>query len=215
MAACLAPRCAATAFANGCVEAAETCRATAAVGSTLSEPSPPERRQSASTTTFGLPRVSVPVLSRTSVSSIAACSSAAASRNSRPRRAARPVATRIAVGVASPSAHGQAMTSTAMAWTRPAAGCPSQAQTAAVAMASPTTTGTKTAEIRSARRWIGGLAACAARTRRTMPANTVSRPVAVARATNSAPTLSVPAKTASPEWRSTGSDSPVSIDSSS
>ena len=176
---------------------------------------PPARRQPASTTTRGLPTVSVPVLSITSVSSIAACSSAAASRNSRPCRAARPVATRIAVGVASPSAQGQAITRTAMAWTRPAAGCPSHAQTAAVAMARPTTTGTNIAEILSARRWIGGLAACAARTRRTMLASTVSRPVAVARAMNSTPALSVPAKTVSPAQRSTGRDSPVSMDSSS
>ena len=150
----------------------------------------------------------------TSVSMRAACSSAAASRNSRPRRAARPVATRMAVGVASPSAHGQAMTSTAMACTSPSPASPNHAQAAAVAMARPTTTGTKTPEMRSANRWIGGLAACAARTRRTMPASTVSRPVAVARASSSAPTLSVPAKTASPCLRATGSDSPVSMDSS-
>ena len=60
-------------------------------------------------------RVSVPVLSNTTVSTRCSRSSAAALRISTPCSAPRPVATMMAVGVASPIAHGQAMTSTATA----------------------------------------------------------------------------------------------------
>ena len=67
----------------------------------------------------GLPWVSVPVLSTMSVSPRRKCSMAAASRNRMPRVAARPVATMIDIGVASPSAQGQAMMSTATALMRP------------------------------------------------------------------------------------------------
>ena len=69
--------------------------------------------------TAGSPRVSVPVLSSTSVSSCFAASSAAALRIRMPARAARPTPTISAVGVARPSAHGQAMTSTDTAGIRP------------------------------------------------------------------------------------------------
>ena len=65
--------------------------------------------------TTGLPSVRVPVLSTTSAESRPACSSAAALRISTPSCAPRPVPTMIAVGVARPSAHGQAMTSTVTA----------------------------------------------------------------------------------------------------
>ena len=75
----------------------------------------PRRSPSAVTmtaTTSGSPRVSVPVLSSTTVSSDAACSSATAFLNRMPRLAPRPVPTMIAVGVARPSASGQVMTTT-------------------------------------------------------------------------------------------------------
>ncbi len=67
--------------------------------------------------TFGLPSVSVPVLSRTSVSTASSRSSACASRISTPACAPRPMPTMIDIGVASPSAQGQAMISTATAAT--------------------------------------------------------------------------------------------------
>jgi len=65
----------------------------------------------------GLPSVRVPVLSTISVSISRSRSIASASRNSTPAWAARPVATMIDIGVARPSAQGQAMISTATALT--------------------------------------------------------------------------------------------------
>ena len=63
-------------------------------------------------TTFGLPSVSVPVLSTTSVSTFSIRSSASAFLISTPACAPRPTPTMIDIGVASPSAQGQAMIST-------------------------------------------------------------------------------------------------------
>ena len=65
----------------------------------------------------GLPSVSVPVLSTTSVSIFSISSSASAFLTRTPAVAPRPVPTMIDIGVARPSAHGQAMISTAMALT--------------------------------------------------------------------------------------------------
>ena len=67
----------------------------------------------------GRPSVKVPVLSTISVSTLHRFSIAAASRNNTPCVAPRPVATMIDIGVASPSAHGQAMISTATAFISP------------------------------------------------------------------------------------------------
>src|ERR1035438_8422420 len=68
-------------------------------------------------TTFGFPSVSVPVLSKTIVSTFSIVSSASAFLISTPACAPRPVPTMIAIGVAKPSAHGQAMIRTATAFT--------------------------------------------------------------------------------------------------
>ena len=70
-------------------------------------------------TTFGLPSVSVPVLSTTSVSTFSMRSSASAFLISTPACAPRPTPTIIDIGVARPSAQGQAMMSTLTAATRP------------------------------------------------------------------------------------------------
>ena len=70
-------------------------------------------------TSFGLPSVSVPVLSTISVSTAAKRSSASASRMRTPAPAPRPVATMIDIGVARPNAQGQAMISTETAAIRP------------------------------------------------------------------------------------------------
>ena len=74
----------------------------------------------------GLPSVSVPVLSTTSVSTFSINSIASAFLISTPACAPRPTPTMIDIGVASPSAHGQAMISTAtaltMAWARRGSG---------------------------------------------------------------------------------------------
>ena len=67
--------------------------------------------------TFGLPSVSVPVLSTTSVSTFSSRSSASAFLISTPACAPRPTPTMIDIGVARPSAQGQAMIRTATAAT--------------------------------------------------------------------------------------------------
>src|SRR3972149_8686592 len=98
--------------------------------------------------TPGLPSVSVPVLSTTSTESLWARSSAAASLTRMPDCAARPVETANAVGVASPSAHGQEMTSTATALINAVVKPPPiNHQVKNVSSAMTTTTGTDTAEI--------------------------------------------------------------------
>src|SRR5205807_729136 len=69
-------------------------------------------------TSRGLPSVSVPVLSTSSVSTPARLSSASALRISTPAVAPRPIPTMIDMGVANPSAQGQAMINTATALTQ-------------------------------------------------------------------------------------------------
>ena len=100
-----------------------------------------------------VPVVTVPVLSRTTVSMPVTDSSTCGSLMSTPSCAPRPVPTRIAVGVARPSAHGQAMISTATAAVNAAAtDPPANSHAASVTAAMPSTTGTNTADTRSARR---------------------------------------------------------------
>ena len=79
--------------------------------------------------TRGLPRVMVPVLSSTTVSILRAISSASPPLIRMPRSAPRPVPTMMAVGVARPSAHGQAMISTATAFTMAVANGAKNSQT--------------------------------------------------------------------------------------
>ena len=98
--------------------------------------------------------VTVPVLSSTTVSTSRVDSSTSGPLISRPSCAPRPVPTISAVGVARPSAHGQAMIRTATAAVNADAALPPVAsQTARVASESAITTGTNTADTRSARRW--------------------------------------------------------------
>ena len=75
-----------------------------------------------------------------------------------PSCAPRPVPTIRAVGVARPSAQGQAMIRTATAAVKAEAALPStSSQAASVKRAMTITTGTKIAEIRSASLWTGAL----------------------------------------------------------
>jgi hypothetical protein len=94
----------------------------------------------------GLPTVRVPVLSTTSVSTLRSTSTASAFLNSTPAVAPLPVATMIDIGVARPSAQGQAMISTAtalmIACVMRGSG-PTVAHTTAVTTAIATTAGTK------------------------------------------------------------------------
>ena len=126
-----------------------------------------------------------------------------------------PVPAMIAAGVARPSAHGQAITRTAIAAT--IAGSmprPASSQPARVAAAITSTTGTNTVETRSTIRWIGAFAAWASSTIRTIRASTVSVPTAPTSSTMRPDPLIEPPTSRSPGWRDTGRGSPVSIDSS-
>ena len=110
--------------------------------SSASRQSSPHRRA----TTAGLPSVRVPVLSITRVSTACSRSIASALLNRTPTLAARPIATMIDIGVASPRAHGQAMIRTATELTSACAirgSGPAKAQTTKVATAAAKTRGTK------------------------------------------------------------------------
>ncbi len=158
------------------------------------------------------PVVTVPVLSRTTVSTRRVDSRTSGPLMSRPSWAPRPVPTISAVGVARPSAHGQAMISTATAAVNAyAALSPVPSQNPSVATAMPITTGTKMPEIRSARRWTGALPVCATSTSRAICARAVSAPTRVARTISRPPALTVAPATSSPGETSTGTDSPVSM----
>src|SRR6266545_5138248 len=95
---------------------------------------------------WGLPSVSVPVLSTTNVSTFSKTSSASAFLISTPAVAPRPVPTMIDIGVAKPSAQGQAIINTATALSKAYAiggSGPNSAQTIKVIIATSTTAGTK------------------------------------------------------------------------
>ena len=92
----------------------------------------------------------------------------------------------IDIGVASPSAHGQAMMSTLTAASRPSVkrgSGPKIDQAAKAASATTITTGTNQAATWSASRAIGARERCAAATICTMRASMVSRPIFSARMT--------------------------------
>ena len=121
----------------------------------------------------------------------------------------------MAAGVASPSAQGQAMTSTATACSRASStAAPCHSQPPRVMRASTTTTGTNTAATRSTRRCTGALPAWASCTRPMMRASTLWAPTARTRTSTTPSPLSAPPVTPSPGALATGMASPVSMDSS-
>ena len=167
--------------------------------------------------TVGRPMVTVPVLSRTTVVSCPARCKASPSRIRMPCSAALPTPTMIEIGVASPSAQGQAMISTVkvVTSTKPARGSgPKLNQARAVSTATISTDGTNTAATRSANRPSGGLLFCACRTLAMIWASTVSSPTRVAWNTKVPDWFTVPPVTGSPSRLTTGRGSPVSMDSS-
>ena len=118
----------------------------------------------------------------------------------------------IAVGVARPSAQGQAITSTATAFTRAFVKSPVKIhQPAKATSAMAVTTGTKMAEIRSARRCTGAFEPCACSTMRMMPASSVWLPTPVARHWMRPSPFTVAANTLSPGCLAAGRLSPVSM----
>ena len=99
--------------------------------------------------------------------------------------------TMIAVGVARPSAQGQATISTvtALISANVSAGAgPNAHHSASVSSATPITTGTKTAATRSTSAWIGAFEPCACSTSAMILDSADSAPRAVAR-TRSAPVV--------------------------
>ena len=184
-------------------------------------PPPAPARSSASmpstttSVTSGSPFVSVPVLSITTVSMRAEVSRAVAFLNSMPRRAPRPVPTMIAVGVASPSASGQVMTTTVIANSIAVADdAPDSSHAAKVSPPPTSATSTSQNAARSASRWPGALEFCACCTSATIWASAVSAPTLVARTRSVPVVLTVAPMTSSPGALCTGRLSPVTIDSS-
>ena len=165
--------------------------------------------------TTGLPSVIVPVLSSTTVSTRCAVSSASPDLIRMPFSAPFPVPTMIATGVASPSAHGQEITSTAIALESAASTpVPQSSQMIAVTTAIEMTTGTKIPAILSASLAIGALLEDASSTSRMICSIVVSSPTLVARARIN-PDLLIDAETSlSPAFLDTGILSPVIADSS-
>jgi hypothetical protein len=134
-----------------------------------------------------------------------------------PALAPRAVPTMMAMGVASPSAQGQAMMSTATAFTSAKArrgSGPQMAQAAKAAAAEATTAGTNQPATASASRWTGARLRCASATIRTIWASSASFPTRSARSTKLPLPFTVPPVTRSPGPFSTGIGSPVTIDSS-
>ena len=149
------------------------------------------------------------------MSVLSSSSRAEASLTRMPRRAPRPIPTMMAVGVASPSAQGQAMTSTDTAHTSARAVSPDMISHAANVMtATAMTVGTNHALMRSTRRCTGAFDPCASRTVLTIRASSVSTPTLSARTVSVPVPLSVPAVTVHPGVFSTRSGSPVSMLSS-
>ena len=126
-----------------------------------------------------------------------------------PSCAPRPVPTSRAVGVASPSAHGHATIRTATAAANAVVASSSASHTTSVTSARPITSGTNTAEMRSASRCTGALPDWASLTSRAIWASAVSLPTRVARTTSLPPMLTVAPATSSPGPTSTGTLSPV------
>ena len=167
--------------------------------------------------TFGAPSVIVPVLSRIMADIFDAVCKASPLRISTPASAALPTPTMTDIGVARPSAQGQAIISTVVADTMAKASAgsgPKLSHASALVMAIIMMTGTKYAEITSAKRPIGGLEFCARLTILIICASAVSLPTRVALKRIEPVLLMVPAATASPSAFSTGIGSPVSMDSS-
>ncbi len=165
--------------------------------------------------TAGVPRVMVPVLSRTTVSIFPACSRCSPPLISIPLAAPTPVPTMIAAGVASPRAQGQATTRTVtMCIKELSKPAPLRYQPPKVSRETAIIAGTKTAATLSASRWMGALEPCASSTRRIIWARTVSCPTFVARKVKLPKLLIEAPTTSSPGFFSTGMLSPVRWDSS-
>ena len=132
--------------------------------------------------------------------------------NSTPRLAALPVPVMMAVGVASPSEHGQAITSTATnICIQNAAAYPAAPHALAAITDTAITTGTNMPAILSASLAMGALEFCASSTIFIILARAVSAPTPSARKVMAPLPFMVPPNTLSPGTLSTGILSPVSM----
>ncbi len=154
-------------------------------------------------------------MSNTTVVTVRIASSASRSFTSTPARAARSVEIDTTSGIASPSACGQAITSTVITRITACSGWPMRVHASPVSAAAPSANQNSHAAARSASRCALELDACACATSLRIPASVVSSPVAVTSTRNPESVLTVPAVTESPRPRRTVRDSPVTIDSSS
>ena len=126
--------------------------------------------------TSGRPRVTVPVLSSSTVSMRCAISRASPLLIRMPCSAPRPVPTMMAIGVAKPKAQGQAMIRTATALTMAAANGAKKSQAAKVASAAASTPKVNQPLTTSARRATGAREPCAWLTSSIIRCSTVPRP---------------------------------------
>ena len=130
--------------------------------------------------TTGCPSVTVPVLSNAIICILPAASSAAAVLYSIPCFAPTPLPTIMATGVASPSAHGQLITSTEIALATAKANVfPAISHPKSVSSDRPITVGTNMPDTLSAIRARGALVAAASETVRMICASVVSSPTFV------------------------------------
>ena len=184
----------------------------AAVARTSSAPTP---GTPATKVTSACRSVRVPVLSKTTWSTLDSRSSTSPLRMKMPSAAARPHPTIIATGAARPMAQGQATSRTASPLRTAFPRSPTTSHQARKVTAAPSSTaGTNTLLIRSAMRCSGALSRCASSTSRWRRASTDSAATASTRTTRTPLPFRVPPVTVLPGPRSTGSGSPVSIDSS-
>mmetsp|Transcript_10760 Transcript_10760/g.33146 ORF Transcript_10760/g.33146 Transcript_10760/m.33146 type:complete len:450 (+) Transcript_10760:313-1662(+) len=160
----------------------------------------------ATATTRQRPWVMVPVLSAQSRSTAASCSSAMADLTRTPRFAAPPREATTTMGAASTNAHGHARTSITSA-TRTETAQPT-------AIAQSKTKGVKISAKRPMRSWVFVDVACASSTNLANSDAPSSDRAAVASTLTKPWVATVPRETDDPLSFSTGSDSPVSADSS-
>ena len=166
-----------TASASGCVELRSKA---SRMPSSISLSTPLSGVFSQKVLTLGLPRVSVPVLSRTKALTLCPSSRLFASRMRICCSAPLPMPTIRAVGVASPKAQGQAMTNTDTAESNPkesAFSPPKIIQDTKVRMERPKTTGTKMLDTLSTSRCNGALLPWASCTRWMIWASRVVLPI--------------------------------------
>ena len=164
------------------------------------------------------PVVTVPVLSNTTVSIRRVLCNTSTPLITMPICAARPLPTINAVGVARPSAHGQAIINTETAASNASAkrstSSPMKYHATNVANDNKITVGTNTLLTRSANRCTGALVDCASRTSLVICANVESAPTRRARTTSRPVRFTVVPVTLLPTCTSTGTLSPVSVDAS-